>query len=435
MKNNRTSIKPTHIIEKITSSIMYLVAYIIVSAQSFMMRIKVLGKSSKVHFEQSYQGQKILLLALYQKGQLRPDIENLLITAKQLGMYVLAINTLKILDPNSLKEKIDCYIERPNFGRDFGSYKTGFLHLFKKGWEKQCPRLLMLNDSIFYSKQNLAAFLNQMMNTDIEVLGATENYEIEYHLGSFCISLQASILQHSRFKNYWKHYTNTDIRPKVIKRGEIKLSKTLRHCVRNVDQFQAFYDLDWLSNYLDNNKELLDRVSDLYGTSDIFPWKRPSLKTVSKRIDNIYFQMDFSLANIEENIGSKLNYFVENPKQYYFVENPKQLIKALETNIKEINIQSLSQRVYQEVKNDIMECFIQGSQIHHNNILLHLVGMPIIKLDVLYRGVFSVGDVVRLTSQLSQNEKSSFQKLMFNRPFGGNILFGWKRAAFNRGLI
>lgn len=422
-KNNKTTIKLTPIIQKIiTSSIMHLVAYVIVSAQSFMMRIKVFGKSSKVHFEQSYQGQKILLLALHQKGRLRPDIENLFITAKQLGMYVLAINTLKVLDPNNLKEKIDCYIERPNFGRDFGSYKTGFLHLFKKGWEKQCPRLLILNDSLFYSKQNLASFLNQMMNTDIEVLGATENHEIEHHLGSFCISLQASILQHSRFKNYWKHYTNTDIRPKVIKYGEMKLSKTLRRCVSSADQFQACYDLNWLSNCLDNNKELLDRISYLYRTSDLVPWKLPSLQAVSKRIYNKYLQIDYSLANIDS-------------KLIYFIDSPKQLIKAFETNIKEINIQNLSQRVYEEIKNDIMECFTSGSQIHQNNILLHHLGMPIIKLDGLYRGMFSVADVVQLASQLSQNEKSSFQKLMFNRPFGGNTLFGWKGAAFYQGLI
>ena len=426
MKNNLTSIKLTAIIEKIKNYAIYLVAYVIVSTQSFMMCIKVFGKSPKVHFEQSYQGQKILLLALYQKGRLRPDIENLLITAKQLGMYVLAINTLKVLDPNSLKEKIDCYIERPNFGRDFGSYKTGFLHLFKKGWEKQCPRLLMLNDSVFYSKQNLVTFLNQMMNTDIEVLGATENHEIEHHLGSFCISLQASILQHSLFKNYWKHYTNTDIRPKVIKHGEMKLSKTLRRCVSSADQFKVFYDLSWISNYLDNNKELLDHISDLYRVSDIVPWKRSSLQAASRRIYNKYLQMDYNLANIEANIDSKLSYFVDNPKQ---------LIKAIETNTKETNLQNLSQRVYEEVKNDLMECFVEGSQIHQNNILLHHLGMPIIKLDGLYRGMFSIADVVQLTSQLSQNEKLSFQKLMFDKPFGGNTLSGWKRAAFYQGLI
>jgi hypothetical protein len=71
-------------------------------------------------------------LALYEKGRLRSDIENLLITAKSLGMYVLAVNTLKVHNPDGLKDKIDCYIERPNFGRDFGSYQTGFLHIYTR---------------------------------------------------------------------------------------------------------------------------------------------------------------------------------------------------------------------------------------------------------------------------------------------------------------
>jgi len=42
MKNNLTSIKLTAIIEKIKNYAIYLVAYVIVSTQSFMMSIKVL---------------------------------------------------------------------------------------------------------------------------------------------------------------------------------------------------------------------------------------------------------------------------------------------------------------------------------------------------------------------------------------------------------
>ena len=51
-------IKIKKLISKVINYAMYIVAYVIVSTQSFMMRIKVFGKSSKVHFEQSYQGQK-----------------------------------------------------------------------------------------------------------------------------------------------------------------------------------------------------------------------------------------------------------------------------------------------------------------------------------------------------------------------------------------
>jgi hypothetical protein len=127
----------------------------------------------------------------------------------------------------------------------------------------------MLNDSLFYSKANLAAFLEQMITTDIEVLGATENHEIEHHLGSFCISFDQSILQQPHFRRYWARYSNTDVRPKVIKRGEMELSKTLRRCVSSQDQFTAHFNLTWLSNYLKSDQDILYRVSDFYRVSTL----------------------------------------------------------------------------------------------------------------------------------------------------------------------
>jgi hypothetical protein len=74
-----------NVIAKIKNVSLYPLAYVIVSAQSLAARMKALGKKPIVRFEQPYQGQKILLLALYEKGRLRADIENLLIMAKALG--------------------------------------------------------------------------------------------------------------------------------------------------------------------------------------------------------------------------------------------------------------------------------------------------------------------------------------------------------------
>jgi hypothetical protein len=98
-------------------------------------------------------------------------------------------------------------------------------------------------------------------------------------------------------------------------------------------------------------------------------------------------------------------------------------------------VERLEKRVLEEVQNDLMECFIAGSQIHQNNILLHQLGMPLIKNDGLYRGMFSVEDVQTLANQLGRDEQNHFMRLMYSKPFGGNTLFGWKRAAFYRGLI
>lgn len=419
-----------NLIVKIKNALIRRFAYTIVLLQSLMAYVMTFGKKPIVHFERPYEGQKILLLALYEKGILRPDIENLLDAAKRQGLYIIAINTLKIQHPKTLKDRIDCYIERPNFGRDFGSYKTGFFHFYKRGWEQQCERLLMLNDSLFYSKKNLAKFLKQMVTTEIEVLGATENHEIEHHLGSFCISIKQNILQDWRFKKFWQRYSNTDIRPIVIKKGEMKLSKILRRCVSSIDHYAAFFDQTWIMEKIDKNSEILDHITDYYRVSSLVQWKPPSLKNVAERVINRYLQLDPGLANIEANIEANID-----AKTVYFVDRPQGLIKSIETSVKDSNMAGLNQRVMYELKNDLSESIGLGSQIHQNGILLHYLGMPLIKLDGLYRGVFVVEDIEKFTDQLQQDEKSYFRRLMFSKPYGGSVLFGYKRIAFFFGLI
>ena len=39
------------------------------------------------------------------------------------------------------------------------------------------------------------ASIEQIITTEIEALGATENHEIEHHLGSFCISIDKNTIQ------------------------------------------------------------------------------------------------------------------------------------------------------------------------------------------------------------------------------------------------
>jgi hypothetical protein len=391
----RISTNPINNLKKIINVI---VAYLIISKKSFMMRLKFFGKSSKIHFEKSYQGQKILLLALYEKERLRPDIENLLIVAKQLGMYVLAINTSKVLEPNSLKEKIDCYIERPNFGQDFGSYKTGFLHLFKQGWEKQCPRLIMLNDSVFYSRQNLATFLNQMINTDIEALGATENYQIKHHLQSFCISISKIILEQAKFKKYWKYYQCSNFRPNVIKSGEIKLSKIIRSCVSSPQQMSALYSAQWLSDYFKNNSSVI-----------------------------IYEVLKFCGFGIDSSFSKKINikFSLSNQNDLFLMKNIDDIS----------NLDYLQKQHVEEVKQYFAKIFLTSSAIHYLGVLLFYLGAPLIKLDGLYRGTLQIKHFQKISSRLDLEESHNFKQLIFRRPYGGDNFNGWKLAAFRRGYI
>ena len=84
------------LIGRLKENIRFQTANTIVCSQSLAQRIKTRGIPHRVHFEHSYEGQNILLLALYQRGQLRPDLLNLLTAAKESGLYVIGVNTQKV---------------------------------------------------------------------------------------------------------------------------------------------------------------------------------------------------------------------------------------------------------------------------------------------------------------------------------------------------
>lgn len=404
-----------NLIKQIIKILIYLLAYSFAASQSFFTRIKVFAQKPILHFEHPYESQPILLLALYEKGLLRPDIMNLLQVAKDLGMYVVAVNTMKILAPEQLKAVVDCYIERPNFGRDFGSYKTGFLHVYKKEWNKKCPRLLMLNDSVYFSKQRLKTFLKEMIVNDQEVIGATENFERQHHLGSFCISIDKKVLNNVLLKNFWKQYRCTDIRPRVIRSGEIRLSKILRSSL-TYGGLTAFYDKKLIVKYFLESPNLIHEVTSLCRNS-VFSqrtWKNYSPLDVAKMI---FLKLGANKKS-ESLQDLHLSYL---PLKHGLQKDDKQYLQ--------------SEFVTEATKEVFFEAMDTGSQIHNNAILFHKLGLPLIKCDLLFRGVCTTIDILTLSDQLTESEAKNFQGLMFSKTYGGKCLFGFNKILFRYGFI
>lgn len=405
---------------------LYPCARLIVTLQSERQRWKTMGQKPIVHFETAFNGQRIMLLALYEKGELRPDVIRLLEAAHAEGLYVVAVNTLKLTTPANYEGLIDCYIERPNFGRDFGSYQTGFLHIFNNKWHETCPRLLMINDSIFFSSKRMPKFLADLMNSEMEVLGSTENYDIDYHLGSFCISITQSILQNAKFQQYWQKYRLSDVRPKVIKEGELRLSKELKSCVSIMDSFGALYSALRFSDTIKTDAELRDFAIKNTRTSKIFAWKRASLKDVMADYhDRFALEGDDGLPS---NVGGGDNYSGGNHISTY-----DELKSLLQRQLKTENISD--EQLTRMVNAEVLESFMSGSQIHQNACILIKLGLPIIKLDGLYRGIFSYEDISRICELLEDDEADELEKILISRPFGGRYLTGWKRVAFSAGLL
>ncbi len=393
--------------------------------------MKSWGKPVSIHFEEPYGGQRILFVALFQKGALRADVKEVMASAKQKGIYVLAVNSLALDMPEDLRAICDCYVERYNFGRDFGSFKWGFCHMIKEGHLRDCPRLLMINDSVFFSRKRISSFLDEVFSTDGEVIGATENYEINHHLGSFCIAISGNVLRHKRFQSYWKNYWLTDVRPVVIQRGEMGLSKVLRRCVSSSEEFRALYDSNRYREFLrQTNAPQLEHIIGMARSCDHTPAKRFSL--VEELMD---FEETYSLSLVGENNvqfdASSINDLVQNR---FIVSKYSDLSEVLNTRL--IGDKTFDPAFLREyIIARMVDNFRQHSQIHQNSCILLFMGLPIIKLDCVFRGILNMLDVDKILDLLEPDEAEELQRILYGRPFGGDVLFGWKRNAFMRGLI
>jgi len=252
------------------------------------MGLKARRRKATISEFRAITGSRILLLALYQKGRLRADIIALLNQAKVDGFSIICVNTQRLAPDQQavISSLMDVYIERFNYGRDFGSYKEGLLYFYRKNIDKSCERLLLFNDSVFYSKKGLADFLKRMAETDLEAAGATENHEISHHLGSFCLSFQRAVFRDEKFRKFWINYKPSDVRPTVIKNGEMKLSIVLKKCVTSPEKFGAVYDTAWFSEQLYNlsAKEILQLVDNSRKSTYIYLWPQVSLSTVVSEI-------------------------------------------------------------------------------------------------------------------------------------------------------
>ncbi len=385
-------------------------------ASSFFMSLKARRRTPEITEFRAITGTRILILALYQKGKLRADIIALLNQAKMDGFSVICVNTQR-LSPDQktvISELMDVYIERFNFGRDFGSYKEAFLYFYRKDLDKSCERLLLFNDSVFYSKKGLADFLKRMAETDLEAAGATENHEISHHLGSFCLSFQRAVLRHEKFKNYWINYKPSDVRPTVIKNGEMKLSIVLKQCVTSPEKFGAIYDSTWFGEQLSKSsaKDILQLVDNSRKSVYIHHWPSVSLATVAHEI------LKIKLIN-------KKKITIDGGSDY-----PDGLvIRHGKTVIADINT------ITPTAARQLIDKFSYGSQIHQNAVELYYLNVPIIKLDALYRGVLIAPDIEAISKIMPVDEVRAFKKLIYSKPYGDYFLHGTDRVAFNRGLI
>jgi hypothetical protein len=418
------------IFSRLKLELLYPVARVFVGYENLANRLRAIFEKDRLVLDKPYAGQPILLLALYEQGVLREDIVNLLKCVKASGVYVLCVNTSRLEGPATYFELMDGYIERYNHGRDFGSYRSGFLHINSRGWGRECPRLLLLNDSVFYTERGIKEFLAAMYETDKEVLGATENHEIEHHLGSFCLSLANSVLTHPAFKDYWRTYRNTDYRPAVIKKGEMALSRLLKDVVSSPQSIQALYNAASYMQALSHDQAFLEKSVELVRLSERVRWPRFDPKGFILDMLNRYGvveagqSQDEAVNMIEDRVWPGFD----------SVSDYESMVTVLDEWVK-MGRARVVQSIREPLIGVLVSVFSQGSQIHQNAALLVHMGLPIVKLDGVYRGLFSAADVKRIAGLLNDSDAARLREQLLSKPYGGDCLAGWRQVAFRKWLI
>lgn len=394
-------------------------------------------KFTETKIENSFGGGFVIVIALFEKTSLRKDVIKFLETAKEIGAFIIGVNTLSLKKQSYENGLFDVYIERDNFGRDFGSYQAGFNYIFDNEINIKCDRVMMINDSVYFSLKGLSEFVTLMSSTENDVLGATENHHDIHHLGSFCISFSKKVVSNQKFISFWRNYRRTNVRPKIIKKGEMALTSMLRSINEENGYLPVAYSVTKLEKLLQNDDFLKSYVSKIrWGDERV---------VISKSLSDCLFAnksaKDFYLRNFEEvtkpneesTIDDASNKNIKTDNLMDFVHNDVGLISFVR------NIDFNATESSRAFKSSLIACCINlysdSSQIHSNCISLYSMGLPIIKMDLIYRSLASYADVERIKSMLPDEEKDDFFFRLTNKGSGLSSHKGIKLTSFMHGFI
>ncbi|MEP1201541.1 rhamnan synthesis F family protein [Tateyamaria sp.] len=185
----------------------------------------------------------------------------------QNGYTAVVVSNLPLskTDREQLLEACSCYIERPNFGYDFGAYRDGVLSI--QGRLDQLKRLVLINDSAWYPLPGKRNWVREAEDMGHDLVGATSNYgrprrksadimEMEldhsldhrnFHFASYALSFGPDVITHAQFLAYWKKLRLDNDKKRVVRRGEIGLSQWI---LRNGFSHKCMFETNELENTL-----------------------------------------------------------------------------------------------------------------------------------------------------------------------------------------
>jgi hypothetical protein len=260
-------------------------------------------------------GDRVALVASYPAAQGLFSLRNLCQGLARNGYQVVIVSTRPM--DETLKAQVPgfchSYLERPNFGRDFGSYAAGLNWLRGQRGFDGISRLVLANDSLFWSDRTgdeIARF---------EQLGSPwrclfEKHEIgphPYHAQSYFLGFDRAVFGSEAFASFWETYVPRSERHHAIVKGEIGLTHAL---LGAGFQAQPLYDFSAVWARIEEESRLGFPDAAL---REVLAWclERPLRKP--RRIDTAYplsFEPDhcaFLMTRLRQIVSD--GFFTQNP--------------------------------------------------------------------------------------------------------------------------
>jgi O-antigen biosynthesis protein len=169
-----------------------------------------------------------LMTAHAPAGRLKPNVPIYIAALRRAGLKVVLIvaaDQAPIVD-SALSETLS-----GGFVRDIGGFDfAAWAHALKAAPELwRAETLFLVNDSVIgpLSQQRLDDLLRRVTESPADVVGATENFEIEWHLQSYFIAFKSRALASEALRSFFDRVQSITDKDAVVRAYEVPLTRLL----------------------------------------------------------------------------------------------------------------------------------------------------------------------------------------------------------------
>ncbi|MBF0207698.1 MAG: hypothetical protein HQK53_12490 [Oligoflexia bacterium] len=211
------------------------------------------------------------------QGIIQPYLIRYLQQLSQLDIEIIFVSTSPTFRNEEIK-KIFLFcskiILRKNTGHDFGSWATAIKLLQNEKIDfSRYKNILIANDSLYGPLFDLRPIFDKMEKMNVDFWAMTESFEIKYHLQSYFIVFNRSLILNPSWINFWKDYKLYQNKRSIIYFGEITLSQYL---IRKGFKSAVAFPINELLSKLQNtqNKNSLKGIptTQVYYNPVIYLW-------------------------------------------------------------------------------------------------------------------------------------------------------------------